>query len=339
MKTPLERIREGVGVFAVILLGATVGFRYLGSHSNGEPYDWVDAIWMMVITISSVGYGEASSQTHQFQLFSIAVIIFGMSAAAYTIGGLIQMVTEGEVERALGQRRMSRGIEKLSNHVVICGFGRIGRMLSEAFAQQKRPFVLIDDVQEHFEEAQALKFLCVMGDATEEKVLIQAGIERAGSLVIGLPNDAASVFITLTARNLRPDLHIIARAEEPSTEKKLRQAGADRVVLPTVVSARQMVRMIARPSTADLIELMSEGSNLDVELDEFKVPDGSELIGITVRETEAHRKHRLLVVAVEQANGNMVFNPDADYTFEANDTILIMGRAEDIERYKKGFRV
>ena len=330
MRAPLHRIRLGAVVLAVIFVAAVVGYHALG-------YDWLDAVWMVVITVSSVGYGEKSVADPATKIFSIIVIVFGLSAAAYTIGGLLQMITEGEMERALGRRRMTRDIERLKEHVVICGFGRMGEMLARDLKSMGRPFVIVDNDPERIAGAELQRYLCLSGDATEEETLREAGIERASALVTGLPNDAASVFITLTSRNLNPNLQIIARAEHPSTEKKLRQAGADRVVMPALVGARQMARLITRPSTADLMELVAETSFLDYELDEIAVPDESKLAGVTVRETEAHRRHRLLVVAVKEKDGNMVLNPDAEYTFKSGDVVIFMGHTEDIAGFREEY--
>jgi len=330
MRAPLHRIRLGALVLVVVFVAAVVAYHALG-------YEWLDAVWMVVITISSVGYGEQTDSDAKVKLLSIAVIIFGLSAAAYTIGGLLQMITEGELERALGRRKMTRDIERLKEHVVICGFGRMGEMLARDLKSMGRPFVIVDNDSGRIADAELHRYLCLSGDATEEETLREAGIERASALVTGLPNDAASVFITLTSRNLNPSLQIIARAEHPSTEKKLRQAGADRVVMPALVGARQMARLITRPSTADLMELVAETSFLDYELDEIAVPEDSKLARVTVRETEAHRRHRLLVVAVKEKDGNMVLNPDAEYTFKSGDVVIFMGHTEDIARFREEY--
>jgi len=317
-------------VLTVIFVATVLSYHALG-------YDWLDAVWMVVITVSSVGYGEQSEANPETKMLSIAVIVFGLSAAAYTIGGLLQMITEGELERALGRRKMTRDIERLKDHVVICGFGRMGEMLARDLKSMRRLFLIVDNDSERIADAETHRYLCLSGDATEEETLREAGIERASSLVTGLPNDAASVFITLTSRNLNPNLQIIARAEHPSTEKKLRQAGADRVVMPALVGARQMARLITRPSTADLMELVAETSFLDYELDEIAVPDDSKMAQVTVRETEAHRRHRLLVVAVKEKDGNMVLNPDAEYRFKSGDIVIFMGHTEDISRFREEY--
>ncbi len=331
MKSPLTKIRLGALILVCVFVTAVIGYHLL------EGYSWIDALWMVVVTISSVGYGEKSTLSDGTKLFTIMVIVFGMSAAFYTIGGLLQMLTEGELERALGHRRMTRDIQRLKNHVIICGFGRMGEILAEDLRRMQKSCVIIDHDSERILEAQEQQHLCLNGDATEEQTLVEAGVERAKSLVSGLPNDADNVFIALTSRNLNADMQIGARAEHASTEKKLRQAGANRVVMPALVGARQMSRLITRPSTADLIELVTETSLLNFEMDEVDVPKVSKLVGTTVRETEAHRRHGVLVIAVKNAQGHMELNATADYVFQAEDIVILMGHADHITGFRKEF--
>lgn len=335
MTDPLARTRSAVVVLAAIFCVAVVGYRY------GGNYSWLESLWMVVVTISTVGFGERSQLSPSMQMFTIVVILFGMTAAAYAFGGFVQMMVEGELARIMGRNRMTRDIDKLKDHVIVCGFGRMGQAVVHDLSRPKRPFphVVIEMDPLLVDQAEADGVLHIQGDATDEEVLKQAGIERARAVISSLPNDAANVFITLTARDLNPSMLIVSRAEQQSTEKKLRQAGVDRVVMPTLVGAHQMVRIITRPSTADLIELVAESSFLDVELDELTVDSRTKLIGVTVRTTEAGRRHRLLVVAVKKADGTMVFNPDAEYVFHENDVLLVMGRSEDIESFRQAYRV
>ena len=331
MKTPLQRIREGAMVLTAVFVIAVLGYRFLGDMG------WIDALWMVVITVSTVGYGERSQLEPEVQLFTVGVILFGMTAAFYTFGGLIQIILEGEFDRLIGRRRMQKEIQQLDQHVLICGYGRMGQYLSADLKDRKRPIVVIDKDEKAIAEARLLGLLAVEGDATEEDVLRALRIEHAWALVAALPSDAESVFITLTARNLNPDIQIIARAEQPSTEKKLRQAGANKVVMPTVIGARQMVRMITRPSTADLIEMVNESSFAELELEEFLIEPASQLVGVTVRETEALRRHKLLVIAIKDQSGELTFSPTAEQKFQAGDTVMLMGHAEDTEKFCQEF--
>ena len=327
-KRSLDRVRLGASMLGGVVVLAAAGFHFWGG------YHWIEAIWLVVVTVSTVGFGEKSGLPPHMQIFTAAVILIGVTAGAYTFGAFMQMAIEGELEDQLGQRRMTRDIKQLKNHVVLCGFGSSGELLANTLIGQNVAFVVVDHDAVRIDDARSKGFLVVHGDATDDDVLRLAGIVDATSLITNLPNDAENVFITLTARNLRPDLNIVARAEQPSTEKKLRQAGANRIVMPAVSGARLMARMVTRPTTAELMELVTESTFHDMELDEIIVTVGSRLVGMDVRSTEAHRKHRLLVVAVKQRDGSMQFNPDADYCFQDDDTVILMGRTEDIQRFR-----
>jgi voltage-gated potassium channel len=323
-----RRITFGLTILSTVFVGAVIGYRLFG-------YDWVGAVWMTVITISSVGYGERSQGSPAFQLFTVLVILLGISAAAYTFGGLINLMTQGEIERAFKRRRMTIGIDKLSGHVIVCGFGRMGQSLAESLKRRGRSFLILEKDEVRSALAESRGFFVLTGDATDDATLLTAGVKRAKSLVTCLPNDADNVFITLTARNFCPEIQIVARAEQTSSDKKLRQAGANKIVLPTAIGAQQMVRMLTRPSTADLIELLAETTELDVDLDELSVPAGASLVGRKVRHVDPNREYRLLILAVKKGDGKMLFNPDGDYAFEAQDTVIVVGAPDKIEAFRK----
>ncbi len=331
MNQPLQRIRVGVAVLMSVLLAAVVGYHYIGGR------DWVDAFYMVAITVSTVGFGERSQLSSGEKLFTIGVIVFGISAAAYALGGLLQKMTEGEIERVLGLRRMTNEIERLKGHVIICGYGRIGQILATELSHRKKPLVVVDNSAERISDATSAGYLAINGDATEEDVLIGVGVERARSLVTALASDADNVFITLTSRNLNPDVQIIARGEYPSTRKKLLQAGANRVVLPAAIGALRMAAMITRPSTVELIDQVSGQNGAELSMEEFLLAPGSTLAGKTVQRIDARRRHGLLVVAVKRADGKLIFSPDETLPFRAGDTLIVMGRMEDIEKFCQEF--
>lgn len=331
MRTPLQRIQLGGVILTTVFCSAVVGYHFLAGYS------WSDAIWMVVITISTVGYSESSELPTNIQLMTIAVIVLGISASVYTFTGLFQLILEGELEYALGKRRMTKEIQALSGHTVICGFGRMGHNLVSELAAVHKQIVIIDNDPEAIASAKEAGHLCLQGDATEEETLDAAGVKRATTLVSTFPNDAESVFISLTARELNPNLRIIARAERGSTEKKLRQAGADMIVMPTLVGARQMSRMITRPSTAHLINLVDQGNNRAFDLDEILVAPGSQLVGMSVEQTEAHRRHKLLVVAIKKPAGDLRFNPSAEECFAEDDILMVIGHTDDILRFRDEF--
>jgi voltage-gated potassium channel len=331
-RTPLQRVRLGAVALCLILIVSIVGYR-LGGRG------WLDALYMVVITVGTVGYGEHSQLAPGEKLWTIGVILFGISAAVFTMGGLFQMMAEGEIERALHSGRNSRGIDRLNGHIIICGYGRMGRILAHELQVKQQPLVIVDNEMERVNEAQAQGFLAVHGDATAEEMLELAGVTRAKCLVTALPSDAANVFITLTARNINSKLQIIARSESQPTAKKLMQAGATRVVLPATIGALRIAAMITHPSTVELMELVAGHSVLDVEVDELVVPAGSKLVGKTIAQSHTRHQHGLLIVAVKKAAGSMVFNPDSDLAFAEGDIVIVMGRVEDIERFRGEYQM
>ena len=331
MPDTLHRVGRGALFLTVVVIVSVLGFRFLGG------YDWIESLWMVVITISTVGFSEKSELPPHMQLFVIAVIVLGMSGAAHTIGGLIQLMLEGEIERVLGKRRMTNEIRQLRDHVIICGFGRIGQQLASELTAHGNPLVVVETDSEMQQVATEQGYFCVVGNATEENVLTDVGIDHAATLVTALGSDAENVFITLTARNMNPDIQIISRAESESTERKLLQAGANQVVMPTIVGARMMSRMITHPTTADLIDLLSQSGFEDLEMEEIVLDETGKIVGSTIAETEAHRKHKLLIVAVKRAGGELVFNPIASHVFLEGDTAIVMGHAKDIDRFRAEF--
>ena len=327
--TPLsmKRMRAGLVILGVIAMVGVFGYWLAG-------WTLLDSIYMVVITLSTVGYKEVGTLTPALQIFTCLVIIFGVSTTLYIVGGLLQMMFEGEINRALGMRRVCREIERLKGHIIICGFGRMGEILAGEMERQHKSFVVIEDDSDRLAEAASLNYLAIHGDASEEETLERAGLERASTLVTSLPRDADNVFITLTARNANSDLQIIARGEYESTEKKLLQAGANRVVLPAATGALRMAAMITRPSAVELIEIVAGRRIAEVDVDEFELPEESPLVGSTVLDSQAGSRHRLLIVAIRRHGCDLEFNPPAHHEFKAGDSVIIMGRLANIEGFR-----
>jgi voltage-gated potassium channel len=311
-----------------VVLLSIAGFHLIGG------YGWLDAIWMVAVTISTVGFSERSTEGAAVQILTMGVILFGVSSAAYTCGGFIQLALEGEVDRVLGRRKMTKEISRLRDHVIVCGFGRMGQDLANQLRHRGIGHVVIDQDSEKTLLADELNTLAVVGDATSEPILLAANLDHARALVTALPTDAENVFIALTARNLRPDIQIIAKSEQESSCRKLRQAGANKIVMPHRVGAQQMERMISRPSTADLFELFAEASHLDMDLDEFLVGEKNVLVGQTVGESRLKEDFNLLVVAIKDREGNFSFNPSRDKLISESDTLLVIGELGAINRLK-----
>ncbi len=327
MKTPLRRIKYGAISLAVIAVVAVFAYRITGSYS------WIDSIWMVFITVSTVGFGEQSESEPATKVITIGLILFGVSASAYTIGGLLQMFMEGEFDRALGKMKMDKEIEKLDGHIIICGCGRLGLDLAEQLTQSGKDFVIVERNPECLCELDP-RPLAVVGDALLEPTLISAGIVRARSIVAGLSTDADNVFITLTARNLSPSIQILAKCEHHSTSTKLHQAGADRIVMPHQIGARKVARMISRPTTADLIELFDDAPEDGFELDEILIGAGNSLVGLTLESSGIKNEYDLLILGIKGSDGKLVFNPPANAAIGVGATLLVIGKNESVNRLR-----
>jgi voltage-gated potassium channel len=327
--SPFERVRNGAVLLIVAVIAGTIGFHLLGE------YGWLEALWMVVITVTTVGFGESSQSTPAVQVLTILLILVGMTAAVYTSTAFFQLVLEGELERTMGFRRMTRQIEKLKNHTIICGLGKSGRSLAVDLVRRGREIVIVEQDDDKLQEAGELNCMVVDGDATQEATLLRAGVDRASSLVISLPSDADNVFITLTARELNPEVMIVARARQDHTAKKLRQAGAQKVVMPAAVSAQLMSRMVLDPSAADWLELIAESSYKELDIEELVLADFPRLVGKTLQAAEAQRKHRILVVAIRDGVGAIVANPTADYVFKHEDVAVLMGNPSNITQFRQ----
>ncbi|PSR18402.1 potassium channel protein, partial [filamentous cyanobacterium CCP3] len=326
LNSSFRRIVTGIVFFSLTVMAAVIGYMVAG-------WNFLDAIYMVVITIFGVGYGEVQPlNSPPLKVFTIFVIIAGALSVAYTVSGFVQMITEGEIRRALNLKRMTQEIERLEDHVIICGFGRIGQLVARKLKRDRECFIILDSDPERAALAQEQGYLIYQGNATDETALEAVGIYRAKSLATVLPNDAANVFITLTAREMNPNLMILARGEMPSTEKKLRLAGANHVVLPASISALRMAHLISHPSAVDFLAQTNghQGLNeflaeLDIQLHELVIGAGSPLIGGTIGDIEVKGQGTFITVALRRADGEVVIHPSRATYLALGDSVILMG--------------
>jgi voltage-gated potassium channel len=262
-----------------------------------------------------------------------------MVAVGYTLAGFVQLLAEGEIQKHLGHQRMRRQIEMLTDHTIVAGYGRVGGLVADELAAANVPFVVIELSQEKADDLGRRGFLHIIGDATEEQVLREAGLERAKTLVTAMPSDADNVFITLTARQMVPDVMIVSRAEQPSTPKKLRQAGADHVVLPAVIGAHRIVSLLTNPTAVEFAELVTTRSSLAIEMNDIPIRDGSPLKGVTLRDADIGRRTGVIVIAVKRADGRVEFPPSGDEPFAQGDSIVLLGRSSNLDQFRKQYAV
>lgn len=328
---PVRRIALGFAALGVVIAYGVTGYMLLG-------WAFMDAFYQVFITISAVGLTEVHPlTTTPLRLHTMTVIAMGLFSVAYTIGGFVTLLAEGEFRKYLGHQRMLRQIETLSGHTIVAGFGRVGALVCDGLAGSEKPFVIIEQEQARVPELESRGFLHLVGDATEESILREAGIERARVLVTAMPNDAANVFITLTARELSPRLTIIARAEQPSTQKKLRQAGANHVIMPAVIGAHRIVSLLTNPTAVEFVELVTQRSSLAIEMDDIPIRESSPLAGQTLRDADIGRRTGVIVMAIKHADGRLEFPPGGDHPFRAGDSIVLLGRRANLDQFREKF--
>jgi voltage-gated potassium channel len=330
--SPIRKMVGGVSVLLAVCVAACVGYVIAGWGIG-------DAIYMVVITVFSVGFGEVEPvTTWPLRALTIALIVAGYGAVIYTVGGFIQLVVDGELNRALGARRMTKDIDRLSGHTIICGYGRMGTSLARELADAGQPFVAIDTLG----GASALAsdgddYLVIHGDATEEQVLEQAGIRRAAALATVMSDDAVNVFVTLTAREMNPDLLIIARGEHRRTESKLRSCGADTVVMATTIGAAKISQLIMKPTADELLDRLTDGSDagtdlehIGLEFDELLIEGSSPWAYRTIGELEVRGAHSYLIIGVRGVDGVTIMHPPASTKLAVGDVVVVLGYDDDI---------
>jgi voltage-gated potassium channel len=330
-RSSVRRITVGISALLTVILLGMLGYIAMG----WSPFD---ALFMVWITVSGVGYGEVRPmRSTPERIHTMFVIAFGIVSVAYTVAGFLQFLTEGEIQSLLGHKRVRRQIETLKDHIIVAGYGRMGSLICAELHQAGEAFVLIETLPDRVAEIERHGFLYVLGDATEEKVLQEAGLPRARALVTAVPSDADSVFITLTARELAPNVQIVARAELPSTQKKLHQAGANHVVLPAAIGAHRIASLLTNPSAVEFLELVTQRSSLAIEMDEFPLDADSQLTGHTLRDADIGRLTGVIVIAIKRTSGNVEFPPAGDLPFGPGDSIVLVGRRANLDQFRRQF--
>jgi len=319
---PRKRLRRGLIILGSIIATGTIGYMLI------EGWPAIDAVYMTMITISTVGYGEVNPLSHAGRIFSIFLIVGGVSGGLFVLTAFIEYIVEGKLGLTRRRRQMKAKIARLKGHFILCGYGRVGEEIAHTFKEEDTPFVVIDSRQDNFAMAETEGYLCLLGDATSDKVLIEAGIERAKGLVAAVGSDADNTYITLSARGLRPNLFIEARANNKEAETKLKRAGADRVVSPSSIGARRMAMLALRPAVADFIDTVTHRRGQELLMENIAIGDDSPLVGLTIE--AIHRQVKTAILAISKKSGKLLANPPNDTTIEVGDRLIIMGTPEQL---------
>lgn len=305
------------------------------SYTKMENWSPLDALYMTVITISTVGFSEIHPISDLTRLFTIGLIFSSIAVIGYLLGSLTQILIVGEIATLLGRKRLENKIRNLKNHVIICGFGRVGSVIAKELLIRKIPIVVIEANPDTLFDIEKSNLLYIQSNAVEDEILLKAGIKHASCLITTLPSDPDNVFITLSAHSINPKLFIISRASQENTEDKLRAAGANEVVSPHRIGAHRMVYKLTKPNVLDFIDYVMHEHELPLEFEEITIHNHSHYANKKLIDSKIRQDFDLIIVAIKKSNNKMIFNPKADTLMEPRDVLISMGTPEHLTAFKR----
>jgi voltage-gated potassium channel len=318
-----HRLRFGLAALVGVLVAGTVGYVAFG-------FTLLDAVYQTVTTVSTVGFREVQPLSTGGRIFTIVLILVGVATALYTFTLILEAVVEGQIQEVLGRKRMERQINRMADHVIVCGFGRVGRNLTRYMSGAGQDVVVVENDPDRAADAEGSAHV-VRGDATSDETLLEAGIERARVLVTALNTDADNLFVTLTARSLCPELFIVARARVETSEAKLTQAGAERVVNPQRLGGSRMAAFVLQPHVVEFLDVVMHDGSLEFRLEEVSVPPGSPLAGRSLRDTHIRDSTGALVLALRETDGGFTTNPPPETVLEAGQILIAIGTETQLQ--------
>lgn len=318
----------GLAVLATLLVG-TAGFVLI------EHYPVFDAFYMTLITISTVGYQEIHPLSRVGRVFNSVLIVFGVSLLFFAIGLITQAVVQLELGEFFGKRRMKRMIDKLNNHYIVCGYGRVGRGAAWDMQQAGLACVVVDRDPERVELAATAGLHALAADSTRDQTLVDAGVTRARGLVAALGSDADNLFVILSAKTLNPMLNVAARAGEEEAEEKLHRAGADMVFAPYKHAGHRLAQALIRPHVLQFLDFTTKSMGLNVLIEQVPVAEGSEFASMSLKQMQIRRDIGVIVLAIRHANGEMIFNPPAEAVIESGDFLVAMGEQQSLQKLER----
>lgn len=312
-------------IAAVIMIG-TVGYRLIGHWA------WFDCLYMTIITITTIGYGELPGMTEPARYFTLAIILIGLGTVGYAISTTTQAIIQAELITTFGRRKVLKELNKLDNHFIICGAGRVGSRVAREMSEKNVDYVVIERDETVAERMLQQGELVLMGDATDEVTLRGARVEHARGMVCTAASDAENVYATLIARDLNPNIYIVARANEESAERKLLKAGANKVVSPTRIGSHQMAQALLKPAVSDFIELTTMTGSVELGLEEVLLRQGSRLVGQMLKDSEIRSDLDIIVVAIRRGKDEMIFNPSGNAVIREGDRLIAVGKRDNLDR-------
>jgi voltage-gated potassium channel len=318
-----RRILFALLAVTIAIGSGTVGFFLI------EGWSILDSLYVAAQTVTTVGYGDLTPATRNGRIFSTIFMLAGVGVVLYALTATVHAIVQSELVATFGQRRQSRKMSKLRNHFIICGAGRVGSHLVRALLGSEETFIVIERDQQKVSELNDLGVIVLVRDATLEETLHEAGVEHARGLAACLPDDADNVYIVLTARDLNPRLHIVARAAEEQAESKLIRAGANRVVAPTIIGGHRMAMALTKPAVEDFIGSIT-ANKLELAFEQLEVEPSSSLVGQRLSKTNIRSELDIVVVSIRRSNGQILFNPSGEATIESGDILIAIGHAESL---------
>jgi len=319
-RDPFRRVRIGLGALTLVLVVGTVGYLLFG-------FDLLDAVYQTVITVTTVGFNSPRALGAGSKVFTIILILVGVGTALYTFSAVLEVLIEGHMRDLVRRRKMERDIARMDRHVIVCGWGRVGREVAQFLTNAGQDVVVIDQDSERLS---GVPYASVRGDATDDEVLQQAGIDRAATLVAALDTDADNLYVTVASKSMRPDLQIIARARSDSSEPKLFRAGADRVVNPQQLGGDRIASFVIQPHVVDFVDVVMHDGSLKFRLGELAVSADSTLAGNSLRSAHLRDRTGALVLAIRRPDGAFLTNPTPEAAIEAGDVLISVGTEEQL---------
>jgi len=312
-------------VLATVLFG-TVGYRAI------EGWSWFDGLYMTVITLATIGYGEVHPLTPAGRGFTIILIVIGVTVFGFLVSILTQAVIETEIASVLGRRRLFKDINQLHDHYILCGAGRVGMRIIDELRRKGVDYVVIERDELVAEKLLTRGSLVLIGDATDETVLEGAQVRTAKALITAASTDAENVYIVLTTRGLNPDIYIVTRANDQAAERQLIRAGANKVISPVLIGSHRMAQAALAPAVADFIELTTMTESLDLNFEQVRIARGSQLDGKQIKESRIRSEHNAMIVAITPREGEMIFNPNGEQVLREDDLLIAIGTRSGLKK-------
>jgi voltage-gated potassium channel len=321
-----KRIILSIGLIVLVISFGTAG--YMGI----EGWNFFDSFYMTIITLTTVGYREIHDLSLHGQIFTVILIIGGVGTVLYALSTGAKFVLEGELQEIYGRKRLEKKLKDLRDHYIVCGYGRMGKIIARELKHEKLKFVVIEKNDVIVDPDEKEETFIVQGDATKDELLKRAGIEKAKCLISVLPTDAENLYVVLSARGLNTGLLIVARAGEEGSEQKLLRAGADRVVSPYHIGGLRIAHTVLKPAVVDFIEYATKSGHIDLQIEEITIQEGSGLAMQTLDQCGIGRDLGIIIVAIKQKSGEMKFNPTFRTIIEAGDTLIAVGETSRLKK-------